>query len=46
MRFGLVDLRLFLHVAETGSITAGAEWANMALASASERLRPAWASSM
>lgn len=39
MRFDLVDLRLFLRVAEAGSITHGAARANMALASASERIR-------
>lgn len=39
MRFDLVDLQLFLHVAEAESITRGAEKANMALASASERVR-------
>lgn len=39
MRFDLTDLRLFLHVAETGSITAGAERSAMALASASARIR-------
>jgi DNA-binding transcriptional LysR family regulator len=39
MRFDLVDLRLFLQVAETSSITHGAGKANMALASASERIR-------
>ena len=39
MRFDLVDLRLFLHVAEAASITHGASRANMALASASERIR-------
>jgi molybdate transport repressor ModE-like protein len=39
MRFDLVDLRLFLHVAETGSITHGAERARLALASASARIR-------
>jgi DNA-binding transcriptional LysR family regulator len=39
MRFDLVDLRLFLHVAEAGSITHGADRANLALASASERIR-------
>src|SRR5262245_43484198 len=38
IRFGLTDLRLFLHVAEAGSITHGASRANMALASASERI--------
>jgi len=39
MRFDLVDLRLFLHVAEAQSITHGAERAHLALASASERIR-------
>lgn len=39
MRFDLVDLRLFLHVAEAQSITHGAERANLALASASGRIR-------
>ena len=39
MRFDLIDLRLFLHVAETGSITHGAARANLALASASARIR-------
>ncbi len=39
MRFDPVDLRLFLRVAETASITQGAARANMALASASERIR-------
>lgn len=39
MRFDLVDLRLFLHVAEARSITHGANRANLALASASERIR-------
>jgi DNA-binding transcriptional LysR family regulator len=39
MRFDLVDLQLFLHVAEAASITHGAEKSNMALASASERIR-------
>jgi DNA-binding transcriptional LysR family regulator len=39
MRFDLVDLRLFLHVAEARSITHGAERANLALASASARIR-------
>ena len=38
-RFDLTDLRLFVHVAETGSITHGATRANMTLASASERIR-------
>ncbi|WMJ68522.1 LysR substrate-binding domain-containing protein [Stenotrophomonas sp. 24(2023)] len=39
MRLDLADLRLFLSVAEAGSITAGAAKAHLALASASERLR-------
>lgn len=39
MRFDLTDLQLFLRIAETGSITAGAARAHMALASASERVR-------
>ncbi|HJZ32771.1 MAG TPA: LysR family transcriptional regulator [Hyphomicrobiaceae bacterium] len=39
MRFDLADLRLFLHVAEARSITHGAERSNLALASASQRIR-------
>jgi DNA-binding transcriptional LysR family regulator len=39
LRFDLVDLRLFLHVAEARSITHGAERSNLALASASARIR-------
>jgi len=39
VRFDLTDLRLFLHVVESGSITHGAGKANMALPSASARLR-------
>ena len=39
MRFDLVDLQLFIHVAEAGSITAGAGRSHLALASASARLR-------
>lgn len=39
MRFDLTDLRLFQHVAESGSITAGAEQSHLALASASARIR-------
>jgi molybdate transport repressor ModE-like protein len=39
MRFDLTDLRLFVQIAETASITHGAEQANMALASASARIR-------
>jgi DNA-binding transcriptional LysR family regulator len=39
MRFDFIDLRLFLHIAEAGSITAGAGRAHLALASASGRIR-------
>jgi molybdenum-dependent DNA-binding transcriptional regulator ModE len=39
LRFDLVDLRLFLNVAEAQSITHGAERSNLALASASGRIR-------
>lgn len=39
MRYDLVDLQLFLHVAEAENITRGAAISNMALASASERIR-------
>jgi DNA-binding transcriptional LysR family regulator len=39
MRFDLTDLRLFLHTAEAGSITAGAERSHLTLASASARIR-------
>ena len=39
MHFDLLDLELFLHVAETGSITAGAQRSNLALASASARIK-------
>jgi DNA-binding transcriptional LysR family regulator len=39
MRFDLVDLSLFRHVAEAGSITHGAERAHLALAAASTRIR-------
>jgi len=38
MRFDLADLRLFVCVVDSGSITAGARQANLALASASERI--------
>ncbi|MFC0402133.1 LysR family transcriptional regulator [Paraburkholderia rhizosphaerae] len=38
MRFDLADLRLFVCVVDAGSITAGARQANLALASASERI--------
>jgi DNA-binding transcriptional LysR family regulator len=39
IRFDLVDLRLFLHVTDTGSITAGSKLSHLALASASARIR-------
>jgi len=39
MRFDLVDLRLFLHIADAHNITHGARRANLALASGSERIR-------
>lgn len=39
MRFDLVDLQLFVAAAETRSITAGAARVNLALASASERIK-------
>lgn len=39
MRFDLADLRLFLHVADAGSLTHGAERAGLALPSASERVK-------
>jgi molybdate transport repressor ModE-like protein len=39
MRFDLADLSLFRHVAEAGSITRGAQRANLALAAASTRIR-------
>lgn len=39
MHFDLIDLRLFLHIVEAGSITGGAARAGLALASASARVR-------
>ncbi|MDX3773044.1 LysR family transcriptional regulator [Chromatiaceae bacterium AAb-1] len=39
MRLDLADLQLFLCIVDAGSITQGAVLANLALASASERLR-------
>jgi DNA-binding transcriptional LysR family regulator len=39
MHFDLTDLALFRHVVEAGSITKGAERANLALAAASTRIR-------
>jgi DNA-binding transcriptional LysR family regulator len=38
MRYDLVDLQLFLHVLEAGSITGGAARAHLALASGSARI--------
>jgi DNA-binding transcriptional LysR family regulator len=39
MHFDLVDLNLFRHVVEAGTITRGAERAHLALAAASTRIR-------
>lgn len=39
MRFDLTDLKLFVHVVEAGSITAGAERMHLAVAAASTRVR-------
>lgn len=39
MRFDLIDLSLFRHVVEAGSITHGAQRANLALGAASTRIR-------
>jgi DNA-binding transcriptional LysR family regulator len=39
MRFDLIDLQLFVAVADTGSITAGALRVHLALASASARIK-------
>lgn len=39
MRFDFTDLSLFRHIVEAGSITHGAERANLALAAASTRIR-------
>ncbi|MCB8819001.1 LysR family transcriptional regulator [Microvirga rosea] len=39
MQFDLIDLSLFRHVVEAGSITHGAERAHLALAAASTRIR-------
>jgi DNA-binding transcriptional LysR family regulator len=39
MRFDLVDLQLFLHVVEAGSITGGATRAHLSLAACSERIQ-------
>jgi len=43
LRFDLVELRLFLHVAEAQNITHGAKRSNLALGSASARFA-AWRS--
>ena len=39
MQFDLIDLNLFRHVVDAGSITRGAERSNLALAAASTRIR-------
>lgn len=39
MRFDLTDLRLFVHIAESGSITAGAKLSHLSLPSASARIQ-------
>jgi DNA-binding transcriptional LysR family regulator len=39
VRFDLTDLKLFLHIVEAGSITAGAERMHLAVAAASTRIR-------
>ncbi len=39
MKIDLADMRLFLHVVDAGSITAGAARAHLALASASQRIQ-------
>ncbi|WP_141696671.1 LysR family transcriptional regulator, partial [Xanthomonas graminis] len=39
MHLDFIDLRLFVAVAEAGSITAGAERAALSLAAASARIR-------
>jgi DNA-binding transcriptional LysR family regulator len=39
MRLDFFDLRLFLHVVETGSLTKGAERSNISLQAASERIK-------
>lgn len=38
MRFDLTNLRLFVHIAESGSITAGAKLSHLSLPSASARI--------
>ncbi|AQT96431.1 MULTISPECIES: LysR substrate-binding domain-containing protein [Pseudomonas] len=39
MHFDLIDLRLYLHVLDTGNITAGAGRSHLSLAAASARIR-------
>ncbi|MFG6208219.1 LysR family transcriptional regulator [Pseudomonas retamae] len=39
MQFDLTDLRLFLHILDTGNITAGAARSHLSLAAASARIR-------
>lgn len=39
MHFDLIDLKLFLHILESGNITAGAAQSHLSLASASARIR-------
>ena len=39
MQFDLTDLRLLVHIHETGSITAGAQRSHLSLGAASERVR-------
>ena len=39
MRFDLTDLQLFVHILETGTMTAAAQRSHITLASASERVR-------
>ena len=39
MHFDLTDLRLYLHILDTGNITAGAARSHLSLAAASARIR-------
>jgi DNA-binding transcriptional LysR family regulator len=39
MHFDLVDIRLFINIAETNSLTRGAERSNLSLTSASKRIK-------
>ena len=45
MHFDLTDLRLYLHILDTGNITAGAARSHLSLAAASARIRAMEASS-